>query len=225
MYFTQLPDHSRPDFDEDLHFSRFKKQNIVFNALSTQAGCDNHIGCLSFKKNEFASAVLKDAVDAFSLDNPINTYLEFFQTLYDIDPALNQNLNNFITQLDTQGYYSDDVGHQRLLPCLPIRLRRHAAGLPQKKDCMPTIHLLIKGTVQGVNYRYSAKEQADRLSINGWVRNTPEGHVEITATGTPSALDRFTTWCRRGPSHATVTAVESTPLPETPFDSFQIRRG
>jgi len=49
MYFTQLPDHSRPDFDENLHFSRFKYQNIVFNAASTQAGCDNHIGCLSFK--------------------------------------------------------------------------------------------------------------------------------------------------------------------------------
>src|SRR5689334_20754358 len=49
MYFTQLPDHSRPDFDEARHFSRFKKQNIVFNAVSTQAGCDNHIGCLSFK--------------------------------------------------------------------------------------------------------------------------------------------------------------------------------
>jgi AraC family transcriptional regulator len=49
MYFTQLPDHNRPDFDEQLHFSRFRKQNIIFNALSTQAGCDNHIGCLSFK--------------------------------------------------------------------------------------------------------------------------------------------------------------------------------
>jgi AraC-like DNA-binding protein len=49
MYFTQLPDHSRQDFDENLHFSRFKRQNIVFNAVSTQARCDSHIGCLSFK--------------------------------------------------------------------------------------------------------------------------------------------------------------------------------
>ena len=90
---------------------------------------------------------------------------------------------------------------------------------------MPSIHLLIKGTVQGVNYRASAKTQADRLSIKGWVRNTPEGHVEITASGDPSALEQFTTWCRHGPTHATVTTVESNPLPETPFDSFTIRRG
>jgi len=90
---------------------------------------------------------------------------------------------------------------------------------------MPTIHLLIKGTVQGVNYRASAKDQAIRLRITGWVRNTPEGDVEITATGTPSALDQFTTWCRRGPTHATVTGVETNPLPETPFESFNIRRG
>jgi|GEM_PF-388269 len=49
MYFTRLPDHSRADFDEHLHFSRFKKQNMIFNARSSQAGCDNHVGCLSFK--------------------------------------------------------------------------------------------------------------------------------------------------------------------------------
>ena len=90
---------------------------------------------------------------------------------------------------------------------------------------MPTLHLLIKGTVQGVNYRASAKQQADHLSIKGWVCNTPEGHVEIIATANPSALDQFVAWCRRGPTHATVTAVETSPLPETPFDSFSIRRG
>jgi len=90
---------------------------------------------------------------------------------------------------------------------------------------MPTNHLLIKGTVQGVNYRASAKAQADRLSIKGWVRNTPEGHVEITATGDASSLDQFISWCRRGPTHATVTSVETKPLPETPFASFTIRRG
>ncbi|HVU96030.1 MAG TPA: acylphosphatase [Puia sp.] len=90
---------------------------------------------------------------------------------------------------------------------------------------MPTIHLLIKGNVQGVNYRASAKDQADRLSIKGWVRNTPEGHVEITATGSNSALEQFADWCRRGPRHATVTAVEKKTLPETPFESFIIRRG
>ena len=49
MYFTSLPDHTAPGFDEQLHFSKFKKHNIIFNALSSQGHCDNHVGCLSFK--------------------------------------------------------------------------------------------------------------------------------------------------------------------------------
>ncbi|WP_160143723.1 helix-turn-helix domain-containing protein [Chryseolinea soli] len=49
MYFTSLPDHTKPGFDEQLHFSKFKKHNIIFNAQSSHAHCDDHIGCLSFK--------------------------------------------------------------------------------------------------------------------------------------------------------------------------------
>ncbi|MBT2560512.1 helix-turn-helix transcriptional regulator [Pedobacter sp. ISL-68] len=49
MYLTSLPDHSRPDFDEDLHFRRFKMQNVVFNTVSSYSFCDDHVGCLSFK--------------------------------------------------------------------------------------------------------------------------------------------------------------------------------
>lgn len=90
---------------------------------------------------------------------------------------------------------------------------------------MPTIHLLIKGKVQGVYYRASAKEQAHRLSVTGWIKNTPEGDVEITATGEAAALDRFVAWCRKGPDHAVVTEVISQPLPETPFKDFAILRG
>jgi AraC-like DNA-binding protein len=49
MYFTRLPDHTQPGFDESLHFSKFKKHNIIFNALSSYSHCDDHVGCLSFK--------------------------------------------------------------------------------------------------------------------------------------------------------------------------------
>src|ERR1022692_2191701 len=49
MYFTSLPDHSKPGFDEQSHFGQFKKHNIIFNALSTYSNCDKHVGCLSFK--------------------------------------------------------------------------------------------------------------------------------------------------------------------------------
>ncbi|MDB5131005.1 MAG: AraC family transcriptional regulator [Mucilaginibacter sp.] len=49
MYFTTLPDHTKPGFDERSHFSKFKKHNIIFNALSRYSNCDHHVGCLSFK--------------------------------------------------------------------------------------------------------------------------------------------------------------------------------
>jgi AraC family transcriptional regulator len=49
MYFTRLPDHSVPGFDEQAHFDRFKKQNVIFNAFSPQSHCPNHVGCLSIK--------------------------------------------------------------------------------------------------------------------------------------------------------------------------------
>lgn len=49
MYFTSLPDHSNPGFDEQLHFSKFGKTNVIFNAKSNIARCDNHVGCFSIK--------------------------------------------------------------------------------------------------------------------------------------------------------------------------------
>jgi acylphosphatase len=127
---------------------------------------------------------------------------------------------------------------KRFLPGLQISPRdpaRNFSGSEFSKEMgnieinfiihMPTIHLLIKGKVQGVNYRASAKEEALRLSITGWVKNTTAGEVEITATGSPSQLDSLMSWCRRGPTHARVAHVESTPMPETHFIGFEIRRG
>lgn len=49
MYYTTLPDHSAPGFDESGHFDRFSRHNVIFNAFSSQSNCDNHIGCLSLK--------------------------------------------------------------------------------------------------------------------------------------------------------------------------------
>ncbi|MBD1365773.1 helix-turn-helix transcriptional regulator [Mucilaginibacter sp. ZT4R22] len=49
MYFNNFPDHAVAGFDEQSHFSRFKKHNIIFNAQSSHSVCDLHVGCLSFK--------------------------------------------------------------------------------------------------------------------------------------------------------------------------------
>lgn len=90
---------------------------------------------------------------------------------------------------------------------------------------MPTIHLLIKGKVQGVFYRASAKEMAEALHLLGWVKNTPEGDVEVTASGSDDSLQRFTEWCKKGPARAVVASVSVSKLEEKPFDDFRIVKG
>lgn len=89
---------------------------------------------------------------------------------------------------------------------------------------MPTIHLLIKGKVQGVFYRASAKEYADELGITGWIKNTSEGDVEAVATGNEEQLRAFEKWCKQGPRRATVSDLITTQQEETTFESFSVIR-
>lgn len=89
---------------------------------------------------------------------------------------------------------------------------------------MATVHLLIKGKVQGVFYRASAKEVADNFGITGWVKNTREGNVEALACGEAASVNAFIEWCKQGPPKANVTAVIITPQNEVSFKSFEISR-
>ena len=57
-------------------------------------------------------------------------------------------------------------------------------------------------------YRLYASEEASRLGLTGWVRNLPNGDVEVVAEGDDAALAAFLEWCRRGPPHARVAGVE-----------------
>ncbi len=89
---------------------------------------------------------------------------------------------------------------------------------------MPTQHLLIKGIVQGVFFRATAKKIADAHSVTGWIKNTPDGNVEALVSGTEKQLQAFTGWCRQGPDKAKVEQVVITPAPETSFSEFEIVR-
>lgn len=89
---------------------------------------------------------------------------------------------------------------------------------------MPTQHLLIKGKVQGVYFRASAKEVADALGVTGWIRNTAEGHVEALVSGTTYQLRDFADWCRQGPSGAIVTTVDIEERKDEHFADFKIIR-
>ena len=87
---------------------------------------------------------------------------------------------------------------------------------------MPTRYLLIKGRVQGVYYRASAKDIARKNGLTGWIRNTPDGHVEAIASGNEDQLELFINWCRQGPRGARVTEVHIQLVEDAEFDSFKI---
>ncbi len=87
------------------------------------------------------------------------------------------------------------------------------------------VHLRICGRVQGVGFRYAAVDEARRLGLTGWVRNTPDGRVEIVAEGPEERLRRFIAWCHGGPPGAFVAGVEEQWGPGTgEFGDFRIRR-
>ena len=87
---------------------------------------------------------------------------------------------------------------------------------------MQTVHLVIKGKVQGVFFRASTKDKANELGINGWVKNMPDGNVEILATGNKDQLENFIEWCRRGPKQAKVSDVVVSDAEETFFNEFRV---
>ena len=71
------------------------------------------------------------------------------------------------------------------------------------------VHLHIRGRVQGVWYRASAREEALALGLTGWVRNRPDGSVELLAEGSASALEALIAWCGKGPPLARVDEVRA----------------
>jgi Acylphosphatases len=72
-----------------------------------------------------------------------------------------------------------------------------------------TIHLLVKGRVQGVGFRWHVADEARRLGLAGWVRNNSDGSVELCAQGDEKALAGLRGIVGKGPNGATVSDVES----------------
>jgi acylphosphatase len=88
------------------------------------------------------------------------------------------------------------------------------------------VHLRIKGYVQGVFFRASTRDVAERLGLTGWVRNLPDGSVEAVFEGPKGMLEQAVKWCYKGPPGATVTKVEEKWLEyQGEFDSFEIKYG
>ncbi len=71
---------------------------------------------------------------------------------------------------------------------------------------------VVRGLVQGVNFRSAAVAEATRLGLTGRVRNREDGALEAVAEGAGEALEDFARWLRRGPRLAEVESVERTEL-------------
>lgn len=84
------------------------------------------------------------------------------------------------------------------------------------------IHCYVAGKVQGVWFRASTKEQADRLGVTGWVRNLPDGRVEVMACGDREKLEQLQAWLRQGPRLAKVAEFACEELPWQVFNSFEV---
>ncbi|MDF2097273.1 acylphosphatase [Aquibaculum arenosum] len=69
------------------------------------------------------------------------------------------------------------------------------------------VRVVISGKVQGVWYRAWTREQAERRSLDGWVRNRRDGTVEAVFSGSAEAVESMLTACRAGPARAVVDDV------------------
>ena len=86
------------------------------------------------------------------------------------------------------------------------------------------VRVLVSGDVQGVGFRWWARDTANGLGVDGWVRNRSDGRVEAVFEGAPEAVDQAVSWCGAGPRWATVSGVEVLDEPPEGMTGFTIVR-
>ncbi len=82
---------------------------------------------------------------------------------------------------------------------------------------------LVSGRVQGVWFRQSTVVEARPLGLRGYVRNLPDGRVEVVACGAPEALARLEQWLQHGPPLAQVTGVQKAHANDEGWSDFRVR--
>jgi acylphosphatase len=86
------------------------------------------------------------------------------------------------------------------------------------------LHAVVKGRVQGVNFRYFTQQRARQLGLGGYVRNLWDGNVEVVAEGSKDDLNELIAFLHVGPRAAIVTEVDAWwPAPTGGFDRFEVR--
>lgn len=95
----------------------------------------------------------------------------------------------------------------------------------ERRPRVSDMHVLVRGRVQGVGFRWFVAEQARALGVTGWVRNNDDGAVEVAARGSETALASLRSAVSRGPAAAQVDCVEDMPSPgEIAGEAFRVLR-
>lgn len=88
---------------------------------------------------------------------------------------------------------------------------------------MPCARFIVSGHVQGVFFRASTREQAQRLGVTGYAKNLADGSVEVVACGSDDALAELEKWLQHGPPSARVDAVTCEALTEQIPGGFAVQ--
>jgi acylphosphatase len=86
------------------------------------------------------------------------------------------------------------------------------------------LHVVVRGRVQGVGFRWFVRERATELDLAGWVRNRADGCVEVAADGDAAAIARLRAALSAGPRGASVAAVEDIGVSREMLPSEMLRR-
>lgn len=88
---------------------------------------------------------------------------------------------------------------------------------------MKATQVLYEGRVQGVGFRWNAKRVAQGFDVTGWVRNLPDGRVELHVSGDAGEVEAFLAEMRDCALAGLVTGEQITPIEiTTPYRGFQI---
>jgi len=82
--------------------------------------------------------------------------------------------------------------------------------------------VVVHGDVQGVGFRYSARLEADRTGVAGWIRNRPDGAVEAEIEGDEASVQAMLDWLATGPPGARVTGIETTEVEPAGDRGFRV---
>jgi len=84
------------------------------------------------------------------------------------------------------------------------------------------VHVYYSGSVQGVGFRYTARSLANSLRLNGWVKNVPDGRVELVAEGEENVLKGYLSKIKEELNYCNFKESVSWAQPTGEFNRFEI---